>query len=172
MHDAQVVSARQRRAHLFQDVDTPVERHRSVRQLVRERRADQVLHHQVQLAIVGFADVVDVDDVSVVDAVGRASLAQHPRAQVRFAAEVRADQLHRDHAIDQHVAGAVHDAHATFADARFEAVSPSDYLAESGVVGFLRTRCRHGGLLRSRLCHVCRLIPLGWTAEISRNLRD
>ena len=93
------------------------------RELARERGADQVLHDEIELALLGLADVVDVDDVRVVDAVGRARLAQHPGPQVRLAPQVRADQLHRDDAVDEHVAGAVDDAHAAFADARLEAVA-------------------------------------------------
>ena len=105
--------------HLLEDVDAAVQRHRSVRELVRERGTNQVLHHEVQLTVVGLADIVDVDDVGVVDAIGRARFAQHPSAQVRLAAQVGANQLHRDHAIDEHVASAVHDAHAAFANAGF-----------------------------------------------------
>jgi hypothetical protein len=80
VHDAEVVGAREGRAHLLEDVDAARERHRPARELRRERGSDQVLHHQVKLAVFGFADVVDVDDVGVIDAVGRSRFAQHPRA--------------------------------------------------------------------------------------------
>jgi hypothetical protein len=95
------------------------------RDLRRERRADEVLHDEVELALLGLADVVDVDDVRVVDAVGGARLAEHPRAEVRLAAQVGADELERDDAVDEHVARSVDDAHRadsarpTFAEARF-----------------------------------------------------
>jgi len=46
---------------------------------------------------------VDVDDVRVIDAVGGARLAQHPLAQVRLAAEIRANELERHDAIDEDV---------------------------------------------------------------------
>ena len=112
VHDAEVVGARERGAHLLEDVDAARERHRAARQLARERRADEVLHDEIELALLGLADVVDVDDVGVVDAVGGARLAEHPRAQVRLAAQVGANQLQRDDAVDEHVPGAVDDAHA------------------------------------------------------------
>jgi hypothetical protein len=38
------------------------------------------------LAVVRLTDVVDVDDVRVIDSVGRACFAQHPGAKVRLAA--------------------------------------------------------------------------------------
>ena len=130
MNDAEVVGAREGRAHLLEDVDAAGERHRPARQLARERRADEVLHDEVELALLGLADVVDVDDVRVVDAVGGARFAQHPGAQVRLAAQVGANELHRDDAVDEDVAGAVDDAHASFADARLEPVAARDDAAE------------------------------------------
>ncbi len=90
MHDAEVVGAREGRAHLLEDVDGARERRGALRELARERRADEVLHHEIELALFGLADVVDVDDVRVIDAVGRARLAEHPRAKVGLAAEVGA----------------------------------------------------------------------------------
>ena len=126
------------------------------RELGRERRADQVLHDQVELALVGLADVVDVDDVRVVDAVGGARLAQHPRAQVRLAAQIGADQLDRDDAIDEHVAGAVDDAHAAFADARLEPVATGDDLVECQVVALATAATR---LVRRCLNHVYASTP-------------
>ncbi len=80
MHDTQVMGARERGAHLLDDVHAALDRHRAARQLRGQRRPDQILHHEIQLAFVGLADVVDVDDVCVVDPVGGARLAQHPRA--------------------------------------------------------------------------------------------
>ena len=90
---------------------------RPLRELVRERGTYEVLHDEVELAVVRLADVVNVDDVRVVDAVGGASLAQHPRSEVRLAPKIGTDEFDRDDPIDEHVPRAVHDAHATFADA-------------------------------------------------------
>ncbi len=97
----------------------------------------QVLHDQVELAVLGLADVVDVDDVRVIDAVRRARLAQHPRAQVRLAAEIRPDQLERDDAIDEDVARPVHDPHPALPEAGFEAVTTGDDLPDHRVDGLL-----------------------------------
>ena len=151
VHDAEVVGARERGAHLLEDVDGARERHRAARELVRERRADEVLHDEVELAVVGLADVVDVDDVRVVDAVGGARFAQHPRAQVRLAAQVGADQLDRDDAIDEHVTGAVDDAHAAFADPRLEPIAPGNDPPERRIVVFPGSGCPC--LQRRCLCH-------------------
>ncbi len=150
VHHAEVVRARKRCAHLLDDVDAARERHRARRELGRERRADEVLHHQIELAVVGLADVVDVDDVRVVDAIGGARLAQHPRAEVRLSAEVGPNQLDRDHAVDEDVSRAIDDAHAAFADARFEAIAAGDDFAERWVIAPFGCRA---GLLGGWLCH-------------------
>jgi hypothetical protein len=163
VHDAEVVGTGQRGAHLLEDVDAARDGHRPAGQLRRERRAHEVLHHEIELALLRLADVVDVDDVRVIDAVGRPRFAQHPGTEVRLAAQIGADQLQRDHAIDEHVARAVDDAHAPFAEARFEPVSPCDHLAHQGVVAGATL----GGLF-DRPVHVLdrRLLrtvgPTGW----------
>ena len=93
--DAEVVGARERGAHLLEDVDARArDGIAASRELARERRADEVLHDEVELALLGLADVVDVDDVRVVDAVGGARLAQHPCSKVRLAAQVGPNELH------------------------------------------------------------------------------
>ena len=132
------------------------------RELGRERRADEVLHDEVELALFGLADVVDVDDVRVIDAVGGARFAQHPRAQVRLAAQIGANQLERDDAIDEDVAGAIDDAHAAFAEPRLEPVAPGDDFPEHRVV---RTCCAL--LPPSR-----RLVPYSLSLAPSANLSD
>ena len=118
VNDAEVVCASQGGAHLFEHVDAAREGQRPTRELRRQRCADQVLHHQVQLAVIGFADVVNVDDVSVVDAVGSARFAQHPCAEMSFSAQVRSYQFDRNDPIDEDVTGSINDAHPPFADAR------------------------------------------------------
>ncbi|MEZ4392180.1 MAG: hypothetical protein R3A48_13880 [Polyangiales bacterium] len=126
VHHAEVVRATERRRHLLEHVDRPREGERPLGDLRRERRADEVLHHEVELALLGLADVVNVDDVRVVDAVRGAGLAEHPRAQVGLAAEVGANELERDDAVNQHVSGAVDHAHAALAQPRFEPIPPRD----------------------------------------------
>jgi hypothetical protein len=53
---------------------------------------------------------------------------------MRLAAQVRADQLERDDALDEYVAGSVYDAHAAFAEACLEAIAAGDDFAEHGIV--------------------------------------
>jgi hypothetical protein len=77
---------------------------------------------------------VNVDDVRVIDAVGGARFAQHPSAEMRLAAEVRADQLERDDALDENVAGPIDDAHAAFAEACLEAIAAGDDFAEHRII--------------------------------------
>jgi hypothetical protein len=145
MDDAEVVRASKRGAHLLEDIDASSQRHSASRKLAREGRADEVFHHEVELSVLRLSDVVDIDDVRVVDAVGRARFAKHPRSKVRLAAQVGADQFHRDDAIDEHVARAIYDAHAPFSDSRFETVAARDDAAEH--------RIRRLGRLRKSLCH-------------------
>jgi hypothetical protein len=135
MHDAEVVGAREGGAHLLENVDAARERHRAARELGRERRADQVFHDEIQLAVLGFADVVDVDDVRVIDAVGRARFAKHPRSKVRLATQVGANEFEGDDALDEHVPRPVHDPHSAFAEPRLETVSSGDDFSEHGIVG-------------------------------------
>jgi hypothetical protein len=140
--DAEVVRARERGAHLLEDVDAARERHGALRELARERRADEVLHDEVELALFRLADVVDVDDVRVVDAVGRARLAQHPRAEVGLAAQVGANELQRDHPVDEDVTGAIDDAHSAFARPSLQTVATRDHTSEHGVCGLGRALLR------------------------------
>jgi hypothetical protein len=145
-NDAEIVGARERGAHLLEDVDAPRERHGPPRELGRERRADEVLHDEVELALFGLADVVDVDDVGVIDAVGRPRLTQHPRPEVRLAAQIGANQLERHDPVDEHVPGSIDDPHAALAEPSLELVAPGDDLAEHRIRRFtarcaLHARC-------------------------------
>ena len=94
MNDAEVVGARERCAHLLEDVERSAPTASAPRaRLARERRTHEVLHDEVELALLGFADVMNIDDMCVVDAVGGARFTQHPRPQVRLASQVWPDQL-------------------------------------------------------------------------------
>src|SRR5262249_42114772 len=79
-------------------------------------------------------------------------LAQHPRSQVRLAAQVRPNELYSDDAVDQHMARSVDNAHAAFADAGFEAITPCNYAPQHRVCRLRR--------LSNSLCH-SRSAPLG-----------
>ncbi len=72
--DIQLVGARQRAGDLAGDGHDLRQRHRTVVDDLVERAAHQVLHHQIHLAVIRLAEVGDVDDVLVIDAVGRARL--------------------------------------------------------------------------------------------------
>src|SRR5258705_4681375 len=83
---------------------------------------------------------------------------------MRFAAEIRGDQLERDDALDEHVPGPVDDAHAAFAESCFEPIAAGDDFAEHGVVRArsTRTALRHDlfhALSRSHLCRVAWVPP-------------
>jgi hypothetical protein len=72
--------------------------------------------------------------VSVIDAIGCARLAQHPRAQVRLPAQVWSYQLYCHYSIDEYVTCPVHDAHTTFANARFESVPTGNDFTQGRIV--------------------------------------
>jgi hypothetical protein len=143
MDDAEIVRARKRGAHLLDDVHRAFYRHRSLAALGRQRGSHQVFHHQVEFALIGLTHVVDLHDVRVIDAVGRARLAQHPGAQMRLTAQVRPYQLERDDAIDQDVPSAVDHAHAAFTEPRFQPVPASNGFAEIWIVLSSCSICRH-----------------------------
>ena len=137
MNNAEIVGTCEGCAHLLDNVDAPGDRHRAVRELGRQRRANEVLHHQVKLALVRLADIVDIDDVRVVDAVRGLRLAKHPGAQMRLGTEVGTDQLDRDDAVDEHMAGTIDEPHASLAQSRLEAIATRDDLADQRVLRHL-----------------------------------
>ena len=69
----------------------------------------------------------------MVDPIGRARFAQHPRAQVCLPTQVGSDELYRDHAVDEDVTGAINDAHPALADSRFEPIAPGDHASQHRV---------------------------------------
>ena len=69
------------------DVDDPLPAQRAAAaQRLREVLAVEVLHHQVEAAVVEFAEVEDLDDVLVVDRRGRARLLDEAAGDRRVAA--------------------------------------------------------------------------------------
>jgi hypothetical protein len=157
VHHTQIVRAGQSCAHLLEHVHRALDGHRPTRYFGRERRTYQVFHHQVELAIVRLADVVDVDDVRVVDAVRCARLPQHPGTKVGFAPEVGANQLYGDDAVDEDVTGPIDDAHTSFTNACLEPISASDDLVDERIVALPTAATR---LVRRCLNHVYALHPL------------
>ena len=85
----------------------------------RQRVALDELHRDVDVAVVGRADVVDADDVGMESwAIAWASRAAASRASFAFDAEARAQELERDLAIELRIVGGEHDAHAAGAERR------------------------------------------------------
>src|SRR5512133_791991 len=115
--DSKIVGAGERGAHLLEYVYAALNWHRAACQLGRKRCPNEILHHQVQLAVVGLTDVMNVDDVCMIDAIGRSRLTQHPRAKMGFATEIWTDELDGDNSVDQHMASTIDDAHAALANA-------------------------------------------------------
>jgi hypothetical protein len=89
----------------------------------------------------------------VVDAIRRARLAQHPSAQMRLTAQVRADELQGDDALDEDVPGAINDAHTSFTKPGFKAITSCDDLADHRIDarGLLPRR----SLCTALLLHIC-----------------
>ncbi len=80
----------------------------------RQRVALDELHRDVQVAVVGGADVVDADDVGVRELGDRLGLAPQPRlrASLAFVPRFGAQELERDLAIELGIVGGEHHAHA------------------------------------------------------------
>ncbi len=115
--DVEVMRFGERRERLSEHVDHAPERERPV--LVRHARevfAAQVLHDEVELAVVGLAEIDDRDRVRVVQSARRARLGDEARDRVLFAREVRVNDLHRDRATERRLLRAIHAAHAADAD--------------------------------------------------------
>ena len=89
---------------------------RLAREALGERLALEELHHDERAAVVGGAEVGDVDDVLVADRRRELRLLLEPRDD-RFALRVLLEQhLHRDALADQRVRRLVDRAHAALAD--------------------------------------------------------
>jgi hypothetical protein len=52
---------------------------------------------------------------------------------VRLTAEIRANELERNDALDEHMPSSIDDAHSTFTKARFESIATRDDLVDEGV---------------------------------------
>ena len=76
------------------------------------------LHHEVDDAVLGVAEIRDVDDVGMADLVDRLGFLEEARNQPRIGAEIRAQHLHRHPLANHGVLGQVDRPHAAFADAR------------------------------------------------------
>ena len=127
--DAGFVRARERGADLLGDADDAVPPHRSPLEHLEERLRRRVFHHEVRGAL-ELAEVGDLDDVRMVDAVDRARLAEEALALVGVEAEITPEDLDGVQPVDHHVAREVDDGHAARAELLHEAVARRDRPAE------------------------------------------
>ena len=98
---------------------------RRLAQDLLQRLALEQLHRDVGDAVL-LADVVDGDDVGMVEAAGRARLAQEALAHLAhdLRGQVRQQRLDRDVALDERIDGAVHRAHGAAAELGDDDVAP------------------------------------------------
>ena len=121
MNDAELVAGAERGADAQHHVRHVLDGQRRFRLLEQhpEVAPPQVLHHQVGRAVVGHAEVDDLNDVAVVH-LGRGQRLPHePLAQLireTLAGAVRNDRLERDRASEPAVDRAINGPHAPLAD--------------------------------------------------------
>ena len=95
-------------------------------EVLREGPALDVLHHDVvRLAV--HAGVVDVDDVGVVEAGGGLGLAAEPLHEARVPGELWGQDLYGHRAVERGVEPSEDLGHTARADARLQAVAPSQH---------------------------------------------
>src|SRR5690606_35059884 len=107
-----------RAGDLFGDGEGPDGIERTARHRVQERLTADVLDDEIDEAVVRLAEVGDLGDVDVADAIDGPRLAQEAVSLGGVAGEVATEDLHRDEAIDDVVATEIHGGHAAAADAR------------------------------------------------------
>ncbi len=144
MDDALLVRLRERPAHLLEDARR-VREGQALQPLepLVERLADEHLHDDVRLAVLGDAVVEDLDGVLRLDRRGRPRLAVEAGARVGVVGVVVLDELDGDRGAEGRVPRLPHRAHAALADATHQLVLSSD---ERG--GGRRQGLVHGRLLR------------------------
>ena len=74
-------------------------------------------HHQVQLAVCRFVDLVDGADIRMVERRSGLGFEHEPLVGEAVACEVRRQYLERHLAIESRIAGLIHDSHAAATDA-------------------------------------------------------
>jgi len=84
--------------------------------------------------------------MGVVDPVCSTSFSEHPGPKVSLSTQIGTDELQRHHTVNQNVSRSIDNAHTTFADARFEAVSTRDYFSEVSIPGAALNWCGVGWL--------------------------
>ena len=86
--------------------------------------AVDVLHRQ-EAAAVGLAEIVEAADILVRHLAGDAQLVVELRRRCRVARRALGEEFQSDRMVEREILGAVHLAHAAFAEQRDEAVSPA-----------------------------------------------
>ncbi len=116
VHDVGPMRAVQPLADLAHDADEPRGLHRGALVGRHEIVAVEQLHREEQPAVGQLAEVVDLDDVARAQARGGTRLVAEHLHHLRLLAEIEAEDLQRDLALDVDVLGLVDDAHAAFAE--------------------------------------------------------
>ncbi len=117
MDDAEVMRFRERGEHLPKEADDATERERPFSYwIAREVLAAQELHDEIELAVLGLAEVDDADRVRVIEAARGARLGDEARRRVLLTDEMRVDDLDGDGAPQLRLLGAIHAAHPADAD--------------------------------------------------------
>ena len=123
----EIVSAGERCGDLLQHVDGKRQVHRSPHDDIGQRLSDQELHDEIGQPVLGLAEIVDIDDVGVVDAVHSPGLSQEPGAEVLLAPPFRLKDLDGHDPIDEQMPGAIDRSHAAHSQSAFQSVTVSDY---------------------------------------------
>src|SRR5690606_18887857 len=101
---------------------------RPAREAIGEGLPVEELAHHVARAVGEDADVVNLEDVIVADATGRAHLALEARRAVLRGDRVRQEHLDRDAALDEHVIALEYGSHSSFAEEALHTVFTVDEL--------------------------------------------
>src|SRR3569623_123300 len=125
-------------AELLPDREHATQRQRPHRfELVRQRVAAQQLHDEVEDAVVGLADVVDVDDIGLVEPAREPRLAQEAFHRDAVARELGMNDLDRDLAVDRNLVRAIDGDHAAVAELRAERVALIEDAPDEHIAGRL-----------------------------------
>ena len=124
MHDAGRMRLGESPGDLNGDVERHVDRQRSLGDPVAQRAAFVEGHREIQLSVIGLADVVDRVDVRMVERRGGLGFLDEAGLGGLVAGQVPRQELEGERAAEPRVEGMVDDAHAALADDRDELVRP------------------------------------------------
>ncbi len=133
MHHVEFVGPRQRTTQLVGHVQRAHRVKRARVQHLPQRITLEVLHHQEHETVRGLAEVRDVDDVLVIDAVGSARFAQKALARIGVTGVAGRQELERHVAPDQLMATAVDRPHAACANQLGHHVTTADGPADEWI---------------------------------------